>query len=39
MGTVPDFIIGTFVITGGIFWIAAFAYGVGVIADKLGLYD
>ncbi len=39
METVPEFIIGTFVLTGGIVWILGFAYCVGFIADKFGLSD
>lgn len=33
----PEFIIGLFTITGGIFWILAFAWAVGFIANKMGI--
>ena len=32
-----DFVIGLLVGTGGIFWLLAFAWLVGVIAKRLGL--
>lgn len=31
----PEFLIGLFVITGGIFWILVFAWAVGFVAYKL----
>jgi hypothetical protein len=34
---VGDFIIGLFAITGGIFWILAFAWFVGWFAEKQGI--
>jgi len=32
-----EFMIGLFVVTGGIFWILAFAYLVGYVAEKFGI--
>ena len=33
---VPDWIISVFVVTGGIFWILAFGWLAGFLAEKLG---
>lgn len=30
-----ELVIGIFVVTGGLFWILAFAYAAGVIGEKL----
>lgn len=33
----PDWLISLFVLTGGLFWILAFAWLVGFLAEKIGI--